>query len=480
MKISLGQHETANGGAVDAWIEPNRPAYRGGAVRDNGFLCVTVQDGPQMRLESTSEDSWKLTDAVGIELGRKLWEERRRYDREPYYMAYDHAQYGRLYFTPWAVEGSEPSIAFHTRPDGRYPKEGAVIPDDKAPEQLRALFAHENLSRHGGLIPDTHQIAEAIEQSQRVVNAVIAARAEYSAVVDWDFDKRLNAVMMAATGRKPLTDENDIERYEALSSWAQRPDLHSFTTDEPEFYRWFEYGGKARLEPLTAEQLTTYLRDERGYPAEQAERTGQMESVSREDWDWFKDKRLGLLREPVQVLHDLIRHEEAQPNPNREWLDKAFKAGDFCATLPVGPAKVLGAIQEFTAASQRDYVLAHQRDDHEATQRELVALANDPVYRKAVAAASLLQDPRNGLAIEAAHPVNRALAVYADLHENNLARIAALSVGDKDAAARHVEDGDELLGQYHRAEAVIGFAEPEEPQAQEPAAERDDDNDFAP
>lgn len=480
MKISLGQHETANGGAVDAWIEPNRPAYRGGAVRDNGFLCVAVQDGPQMRLESTSEDSWKLTDAVGIELGRKLWEERRRYDREPYYMAYDHAQYGRLYFTPWAVEGSEPSIAFHTRPDGRYPKEGAVIPDDKAPEQLRALFAHENLSRHGGLIPDTHQIAEAIEQSQRVVDAVIAARAEYSAVVDWDFDKRLNAVMMAATGRKPLTDENDIERYEALSSWAQRPDLHSFTTDEPEFYRWFEHGGKARLEPLTAEQLTTYLRDERGYPAEQAERTGQMESVSREDWDWFKDKRLGLLREPVQVLHDLIRHEEAQPNPNREWLDKAFKAGDFCATLPVGPAKVLDAIQEFTAASQRDYVLAHQRDDHEATQRELVALANDPVYRKAVAAASLLQDPRNGLAIEAAHPVNRALAVYADLHENNLARIAALSAGDKDAAARHVEDGDELLGQYHRAEAVIGFAEPEEPQAQEPAAERDDDYDFAP
>lgn len=259
MKISLGQHETAHFRSVDAWIEPNRPAYRGGAVRDNGFLCVAVQDGPQMRLESTSEDLWKLMDAVGVELGRKLWEERRRYDREPYYMAYDHAQYGRLYFTPWVVEGGEPSIAFHTRPDGRYPKEGAVIPEDKAPDQLRALFAHENLSRHGGLIPDTYQIAEAIEQSQRVVDAVIAARAEYSAVVDWDFDKRLNAV-----------------------------------------------------------------------------------------------------------------------------------------------------------------------------------------------------------------------------HENNLARIAALSAGDKDAAARHVEDGDELLGQYHRAEAVIGFAEPEEPQAQESAAERDDDYDFAP
>lgn len=481
MKISLGQHETASSSIVEAWIEPNRPAYRGGAVRDNGFLCVTDHGNTQLRLESTSEDSWKLMDAVGVELGRQLWEERRRYDREPFFKVYDHAQYGRLYFTPWVIEGEEPSVAFHTRPDGRYPKEGAVIPEDKAADQLRALFAHENLARHGGLIPDTHQIGEAIAQSQRVVDAVIAARAEYSAVVDWDFDKRLNAVMMAATGRKPLTSESEIQRYEALSSWAQRPDLYSFSGgDTPEFYRWFEYGGKKRLEPLTSEQLTAHLRDERGYSTEEAEYAGRRESVSGEDWDWFKDKRLGLLREPVQVLHDLIRHEEAQPTPNREWLDKAFKAGDFCATIPVGPAKVLDAIQEFTASSQRGYVLAHQRDDHEATQRELVALANDPVYRKAVAAASLLQDPRNGLAIEAAHPVNRALAVYADLHENNLARIEALSAGDKVAAARHVEDGDELLGQYHRAEAVIGFTEPEEPQAQEPAAERDDDYDFSP
>lgn len=437
MKISLGQHETAHWRTVDAWIEPNRPAYRGGAVRDNGFLCVAVQDGPVMRLESTSEDSWKLTDAVGVELSRKLWEERRRYDHEPYYMVYDHAQYGRLYFTPLEAEG-ETSVAFHTRPDGRYPEEGAAIPEDKAPEQLRVLFAHENLSRHGGLIPDTHQIAEAIEQSRRVVDAVIAARAEYSAVVDWGFDKRINAVMMVGTYREPLTEENDIERYEALSSGAQRPDLYSFGTDTPEFYRWFEYGGKKRLEPLDDDQLTTYLREERWYPPGEALRISRMESISREDWDWFKDKRLGLLREPIQVLHDLIRHEEAQPTPNQQWLDKAFKAGDFCTTLPISPAKVLDAIQEFTAASQRGYALAHQRDDNEATQRELKALANDPAYRKAVAVITLLQDPRNGLVIEATHPAN------------------------------------------HRTEAVIGFAETQVPLAQEPAAERNDDYDFSP
>lgn len=231
--------------------------------------------------------------------------------------------------------------------------------------------------------------------------------------------------MLAATGRKPLTDENDVERYDELSSWAQRPALQSFETDSLEFYRWFEYGGKKRLEPLTSEQLTTYLREERGYPVEEAQRTGQMKAVSSEDWNWFKDKRLGLLREPVCVLHDLIRHEEAQPTPNRDWLDKAFKASDFCAIIPVSPTKVLDAIQEFPQREQ------------------LMALANDPVYQKAVAAASLLQDPRNGLAI---------------------------------AVANHVgEGGVKLPGMWHESD-LVGGATDCEPQAEE----RDDSNDFAP
>lgn len=54
-------------------------------------------------------------------------------------MVYDHAQYGRLYFTPLEAEG-ETSVAFHTRPDGRYPEEGAAIPEDKAPGATANLF----------------------------------------------------------------------------------------------------------------------------------------------------------------------------------------------------------------------------------------------------------------------------------------------------------------------------------------------------
>lgn len=473
MEIPLGKYETRDGKVVDAWIEPNFPAYRSGAIRDSGFLCVKECDADpsestsiNLRLESMSEEAWKLTDTVGVELGRILWEERRKYDRSPYYMVHDHAQFGRVYFAPWVAIDSEPSVAFQTRPDdGRYSQEGTVIPENKAHDQLRALFAHESLQTHGGLIPDSHQIDKAIEYAQRLADTVISARAEYSATVDWDFDQRLTTLMAAGTGRKVLTDPDDIDRYESLCSWANRPSVHDFVSDEPEFYRWFEYGGKKRLEPLTSEQLTEYLLN-RGSSEEYAQEAGRREAIPSAEWAWFKEQRLGLMREPVETLHSLILNEEQQQTPNREWLEKATKAGDFCGSMPVGPAKVHAAIQEYVVTRQRDYVLANANGDQEAIQRELRTLATDPVYRSAVAALTMLQDPSNGLAIEQSHPVSKVLGVYDDLHENNLAKIAALDEGDKVKAALHAERGEALLTEYHRAELAT-----DQPQGMPPEVE---------
>jgi hypothetical protein len=45
-----------------------------------------------------------------------------------------------------------------------------------------------------------------------------------------------------------------------------RPSIYEFTSDTPEFYRWYEYGGKPREKPLSLEELEKFLVENRGYP----------------------------------------------------------------------------------------------------------------------------------------------------------------------------------------------------------------------
>ena len=52
--------------------------------------------------------------------------------------------------------------------------------------------------------------------------------------------------------------------------------------------------------------------------------------------------------------------------------------------------------------------------------------------------------------------------------------------GQFDASAGGLAQGLGGFRIHPQAGGQVGFAEPEEPQAQEPAAERDDDYDFAP
>ena len=49
----------------------------------------------------------------------------------------------------------------------------------------------------------------------------------------------------------------------------KRPGLYEFTSETPEFYRWYEYGGKPREKPLTLEELEQFYRG-KGYAQEEA------------------------------------------------------------------------------------------------------------------------------------------------------------------------------------------------------------------
>jgi len=400
MRVHLGKHQIGGGRFVEAWIEPNNPAYRAGAVRDNGFLCVQEIDSPSaspiaLRLESMSEEAWRLQDAVGAQVARQLWAERAQYDRKPFYMVYDHAQFGRLYFDPWAVLGAEPSVAFHTRPDARYPNDGAVLPMEGAKEQLQAFFVHEQIQSMAPMIPESSEIAAAVDAARGLTEQVLAQRAEFQACVDWDFDRRLNVTMRAAIGRIPLQDPDDIRRYQALTASAVRPTSQTDVKGGPaEHLRWFDLDGRPRPEPLAVEALTTALLElGAGFDAESAELAAMACSVPQSDWTWFRTAHLGPLLTPVTSLQAVIELEQEKHQPDIAWLQRARHAADVCAAVPTTPAKVHRALCDFLgmhAYAQGVGVVSASMDDPKA------AFA----VPQALAAVAYLEDPSNGFTLD--------------------------------------------------------------------------------
>ncbi|WP_240533880.1 hypothetical protein [Aeromonas veronii] len=136
-----------------------KPAFREsiGRVVDGGRLRVQTIDaepeGPafDLLLENTSEDRWKLTAAVGAELARHLAEEHDRYARQPFFMAFEHEQFGRLYFEPVSPAQQQEDRIQPEHPASRS-EDGAVadhrfagrprsLPDREPTERRRPLDA---------------------------------------------------------------------------------------------------------------------------------------------------------------------------------------------------------------------------------------------------------------------------------------------------------------------------------------------------
>ena len=417
MRVDLGQHLTHDGKEVAAWIEPNFPAYRAGAVRDHGFLCVEeIRIGEaglpllKLRLESMSEEATALSAAVGKKLSKLLWEERRKYDERPFYYVTDHAIFGRIYFEPYVVEAGVIGAALSTRPEvGR--NDCSLLPLGSAIPHLRTLFEHHYLYAHRRL-PDSIQLAEGITQAAEHALAVMDAHEAYNACVDWEFDRRLTTIMLGATGREPLTNPADIARYDALSLFAIRPTRDSIRADSAEFTRWFDAAGRKRLEPLTVEQLTAELHAA-GLPHDIATCHAVQKAVSAQDWEWLKEKRLGRMRYAVDLLHDLIKHEASCSRAHAEWLGTAFKAADFCATMPASPSRIFDVIRSFPSRPTLGPVLRTRMD-------EVLAY---------------MADPANGLAIHALQPSSKLLEAVHKLNDFSVARWQAHCANDAIAAA---------------------------------------------
>lgn len=121
----------------------------------------------------------------------------------------------------------------------------------------------------------------------------------------------------------------EVADYELLNQAATRPWSSAFLCGSAESYRWFEDNGKARIEPLTKEELTEEIGSDRT----------QFESnaIPINHWNWFKNKKLGLLRTPIELLQKIIL-EHAN---DADWWVPARNAVDWCATPKQPRAEVI-------------------------------------------------------------------------------------------------------------------------------------------
>lgn len=104
--------------------------------------------------------------------------------------------------------------------------------------------------------------------------------------------------LAVAENDRRIADKEDrkIEDMVVLQQFrAVRPDIYSFDTDSTEYYRWYEYGGRARLEPLTKEALVSLGHDTFGSFA-----------FTENEWMQFKENKLGKLQFPIEILQKVV------------------------------------------------------------------------------------------------------------------------------------------------------------------------------
>lgn len=199
------------------------------------------------------------------------------------------------------------------------------------------------------------------------------------------------------------------DEFESIHSAAVRPCIHSFTDDSAEFYRWYEYGGTPRLEPLTKEELDAQL----GIVPNAG---GRNLAFTAAEWNRFKDWKLGDLRPPIETLQRIILdHGSDEP-----WWGPARKAADWChSTKRPNPVEVYDALNALAF-----------RADHSAADigKGLPAWYQDVMEAKEVIEAAYKS------VIEASSTQTSLADAYSRLHEVHALYCKAMAENDAEQA----------------------------------------------
>jgi hypothetical protein len=118
-------------------------------------------------------------------------------------------------------------------------------------------------------------------------------------------------------------DLEELANQEMEDRIAVRPSACSFIEPTAEFFRWYEYGGKPRLEPLTREALLEVLKTV-------TVTNDWNNAFSIEEWERFKNRKLGLLKLPLHTLQSIVQeHGDGTDTPCWE---VAREVADWCRT----------------------------------------------------------------------------------------------------------------------------------------------------
>lgn len=424
MNIRLGTYQFGDDdNCITASIEPVNPAFRQsiGRIVDGGLLRVQTidheQGGPalDLLLDRTSEDRWQLITAVGAELGRLLAEEHDRYARQPFYVAFEHEQYGRLYFEPLGPAQKQAGVAFclSTRPADPKTAQSLTIGSE---EDLEAFLISNRLNGGVRWMPNQQELASAVRQGKEDTRAVVNAQREYEASVIWDFEAQMD----------------EAAEFESANLAAVRPDISFFQEDSAEFYRWYEHGGEPRPEPLTREALTDLL-------AGTANAGGMSHAFAADEWDSFKGRKLGDLRSPIETLQKIVQAHGAEG----PWWEAARKQADWCRTAErPNPVEVHDALDGLIFRAQRDA---------EVNKAGLPAW-----YQQAIDARGAVE--ANHMREIAASSSSKSLAeAYGRLHEMHTSYRKAVAEGDAEQAAFERYEASQIERLYPALQELVHF-----------------------
>lgn len=420
MNIRLGTYQFGDDdNCITASIEPVNPAFRQsiGRVLDGGLLRVQTIDHEQagpafdLLLDSTSEDRWELIRMVGAELAQQLIDEHVRYTRQPYYMTYEHDQFGRIYFEPVSPAQRQEGVAFSlsTRPADPKTAQSLTI---GSKEDLEAFLISNRVNAGVRWMPNQQELADAVRLGKEDARAVVSAQREYEAGVIWDFDTRME----------------EAAAFESANLAAVRPDIYSFQEDSAEFYRWYEHGGKPRPEPLTREALTDLL-------AGTANAGGMSHAFAADEWDSFKDRKLGDLRSPIETLQKIVQEHGAEG----PWWEAARKQADWCRTAErPNPVEVHTALDGLLFRAQ-------------VNNAELPAWYQQAIDARGAVEANHMRE------IEASSSSKSLVEAYGRLHEMHASYLKALAEGDAEQAAFERYEASQIERIYPALQELVQF-----------------------
>ncbi|QOI07953.1 hypothetical protein [Pseudomonas savastanoi] len=354
MKIILSGIQTDKGEQVDAWIEPTRstaesPFYDSFLVGIKGSRSTADLLGkPQpeevewLERPNDAELMKKIAIGFGYQAARTIMAETKHYAETPFFAVVSHPQLGRLYAATTDESGA---MLLETRPEQTSLAQSVKFENR---EELQAFLTSGFVAASPSWMPTRENLLDAMRLGLESSTAIFDAFAEYQPVKQ-AYDAHIDAV----------TD------YMSMNTKAVRPAKALFETDEPEFYRWYTYGGEERAEPLTREQLREHYTDANGF-------TQPFDNPAPSDADWakFKNQKLGALREPIEALREIVA---AHPVESAPWLVDTAREADWFRTPQKPNAEALASVID--ALNFRAALLAAAGD--EPNWSNLAATAHD-------------------------------------------------------------------------------------------------------